>query len=364
MDNTQTQLDPQAVNLTKAIRQSESGGNFQAKGASGEYGAYQYTEPTWNKLASKYGVNSSLKDSTPEQQNEIAYKQIKEWKDSGKNVGQIASMWNAGEGEPDAYTGKFSNGQSSAGTNKEGVKFNVPAYAQSVANAYKTLKGGGQAQADPNNPSGTGEPSYFQDIANIKSPTTTQPNAVQSTLGSNPDDSLYGQLLNNNVTGAIKGVGDFLTGGGAGELGNEIGTGVAGLLAGKNEKYVPLPDTGKALAGASKTVLGAVTTASPGILGELKNPLAAKEIGYNIPMEMSEFSKLGTTEKLNTLGEALKTAEAGDAVKIAKAIKYLNPGASFVKKLIQGGLTIASYKALTSAFGNTVGGLLHKATGL
>lgn len=165
----QPQLDPQVVNLAKAIRQTESGGDFNAKGKSGEYGAYQFTLPTWQKTATKYGVNVPLDKATKEQQNEVAYKQLKEWKDKGYNPGQIASMWNAGEGEPDAYTGKFSNGKPSSGVNKYGVKYDVSAYAKSVANAYQTLKQGGQVNMDPNNPSSisgakTDQPGIFQSI--------------------------------------------------------------------------------------------------------------------------------------------------------------------------------------------------------
>ncbi len=134
--NTNTQLDPDAVNLTKAIRQTESGGNFKASGKSGEYGAYQFTEPTWNATSAKYGVNVHLKDATPEQQNEVAYKQVKEWKDKGNNVGQIASMWNAGEKRPNAYL------ENNVGTNKYGVHYDTPTYAKNVATTYQELKKG------------------------------------------------------------------------------------------------------------------------------------------------------------------------------------------------------------------------------
>lgn len=130
-----TQLDPAVVNLTKAIRQTESGGNFQAKGASGEYGAYQFTPDTWNGKASKYGVNVPLNQATPEQQNEVAYKQIAEWKNQGYNVGQIASMWNAGPGKPNAYL------EGNAGINKYGVSYDTAAYATKVATAYQGFKG-------------------------------------------------------------------------------------------------------------------------------------------------------------------------------------------------------------------------------
>lgn len=153
--STAGSLDPQAVMMAKAIRQTESGGNPTAKGKSGEYGAYQYTPKTWAGDSVAAGINVPLEKATLEQQNQVAYTKIKALKDKGLNIGQVASSWNAGEGESDAYTGKFSNGKPSSGKNNYGVQYDVPAYAKSVATAYQTLKQGGQVQADPQNPSST-----------------------------------------------------------------------------------------------------------------------------------------------------------------------------------------------------------------
>ena len=130
-----TGLDPQVVNLAKAIRQTESNGNFQAQGKSGEYGAYQWTAGTWAADSQKYlGQSIPITDATPEQQNEVAYKKIADWKAAGYNVGQIASMWNAGGGKPNAYlTGN-------SGVNSYGVKYDTSAYAKKVATAYQQFK--------------------------------------------------------------------------------------------------------------------------------------------------------------------------------------------------------------------------------
>lgn len=143
-----TALDPQAVMLAKAIRQTESGGNFTVNGKSGEYGAYQYTQGTWDKDAADAGVQVPLHFATPEQQNQVAYTKIKKLKDAGYNVGQIASIWNSGK--PDAYIDPTYKGK-----NSSGAQYDVPAYAKSVATAYQTLKVGGQVAADPENPSST-----------------------------------------------------------------------------------------------------------------------------------------------------------------------------------------------------------------
>lgn len=137
-----TTLDQGAVTLTKAIRQVESGNNFTQKGGSGEYGAYQFLPSTWDNYSKAAGVNVPLAQATPEQQNQVAYTQVKKWKDAGYNVGQIASMWNAGEGKPNAYV------DGNAGTNSSGVQYDTAAYAKNVATAYQTLKT--QAPIDSN----------------------------------------------------------------------------------------------------------------------------------------------------------------------------------------------------------------------
>lgn len=171
-----TQLDPQIVNLTKAIRQTETGGNFTAKGGSGEYGAYQFTAPTWQNLAGKYlgDANIPLQSATPQQQNEVAYKQVADWKGQGYNIGQIASLWNSGK--PDAYLDP-----NYTGTNKYGVKYDVPAYVKSVATAYQTIKAGGQTNVDPNNPSSIAGTQYGTP--------QTQPNQSGATFPSSASDS-------------------------------------------------------------------------------------------------------------------------------------------------------------------------------
>lgn len=136
------QLDIQVVNLAKAIRKVESGGSFDAKGKSGEIGAYQFMPTTWAGEAPKYGINVPIEQATPAQQNAVAYNRIKEWKDKGYNVTQIASMWNASEGEPNAYKGTFgmSTSTHAMGDLSKGTNFDVPGYAAKVAIEYKKLK--------------------------------------------------------------------------------------------------------------------------------------------------------------------------------------------------------------------------------
>jgi len=136
------QLDPQALNLAKAIRRAETGGHadpYNAKGASGETGAYQFMPDTWKQWAGQYLQNSNA-DYSVENQNKVAYSKVKELKDQGMNPAQIASIWNSGKA--DAYK----NGMK--GVNKLGVQYDVPAYVQKVSQHYNELKGG-QNQINP-----------------------------------------------------------------------------------------------------------------------------------------------------------------------------------------------------------------------
>ena len=133
-----SQLDPQVVNLAKAIRETETRGQadpYTAKGSSGEFGAYQYTKGTWDKDAQQFlGRAVPLEQADKLTQNEVAYKKLESLKKQGYNPGQIASIWNSGKPE---WEGNI-------GVNKHGVKYNVPQYVDSVTKAYQSLKQGEQ----------------------------------------------------------------------------------------------------------------------------------------------------------------------------------------------------------------------------
>ena len=148
------ELDNSVVNLIKAISKVESGGNINAVGASGEGGSYQFLPSTWNESAKKYGINVPLEQATAGQQNAVAYNIVKEWKDKGYNVTQIASMWNAGSGRPNAFKENW------RGVNDKGVAYDTPAYVAKVAQEYVNFKNitpatqstsGKEYVQDPNN---------------------------------------------------------------------------------------------------------------------------------------------------------------------------------------------------------------------
>lgn len=132
-------LDPQVVALAQSIRQNESNNNFNQKGKSGEFGAYQWMPETW-KMHAKDALGNPNAQPTPENQNAVAYATIKKWKDAGLNPAQIAAKWNSGSEV---------GWENKIGTNKMGVAYNVPQYVKKVTDTYQQMKGVEQVPGAP-----------------------------------------------------------------------------------------------------------------------------------------------------------------------------------------------------------------------
>lgn len=118
--------------LVKAWGYNENGGQPDVSnpqtGKTGELKSiFQFEPGTWQEDSQEtFGKSVPL---TPDNETAVAFKMVNKWLGEGYTPEQVFSMINAGPGEPNAYTGKFSNGAPSVGTNqKYGVKFNVPAY--------------------------------------------------------------------------------------------------------------------------------------------------------------------------------------------------------------------------------------------
>lgn len=131
-----TTLDPTIIALASAIKKNETGegDTYNAPvGADGELGAYRWTPDTWKKQSGDF-LGSPTAPMTKENQNKVAYKQIESWKLQGYNPAQIASMWNAGPGMPDAYK------ENHVGTSPGGAHYDTPAYALNVSKDYQMYK--------------------------------------------------------------------------------------------------------------------------------------------------------------------------------------------------------------------------------
>lgn len=127
---TNDSVSADASQIAAAIRQIESSGNYNAKGASGEFGAYQFMPNTWSQWSKEYLVatqgsaNRSLAP-TPENQDAVATFKVEQLLNQGYTPTQIASIWNSGS--PDS-TGKV-------GVNSKGVAYNTPEYVKRFTNA-------------------------------------------------------------------------------------------------------------------------------------------------------------------------------------------------------------------------------------
>lgn len=170
-------MDQDVINLAKAIRQKESGNRavIPAEGSKlGGASRYQYTHNTWKETARKYLGDPNAPLSL-QNENKATYLKIKDWKDKGYNPAQIASMWNAGEGRPNAYQ------ENHKGVNKYGVAYDTPKYVESVYNEYQKIKGGSQRQpAQPIQPTVAEQRQTLQAQGQ---PVARNPERVEPTFG-------------------------------------------------------------------------------------------------------------------------------------------------------------------------------------
>lgn len=231
--NPETQtLDQDAVNLSKAIRQVETG-NRPVAGATGEVASrYQFLPGTWKRYA-KEVLGDENAPINLENENKVAYTKIKAWKDQGYNPGQIASMWNAGEGRPDAYKQNWRK------TDENGkVLFDTPAYAEKVATEYHKFKNENQQQTfNPkpfSNPTGAVNPGAV-DYSGMMPKTPTTPESGSEGLGSQLIGRTkdLGEAVQKGVAGEINPLSSVLQVGGAigGAVGDVVNAGL-GLIPG------------------------------------------------------------------------------------------------------------------------------------
>ena len=108
-----------AERIAAAIKKVESNGRYNARGASGERGAYQFMPSTWSGWAKKY-LGDANAPMTQKNQDAVAIAKISDWQKQGYTPEQIALMWNGGEPKR------------KAGINSFGVRYDSGAYADRV----------------------------------------------------------------------------------------------------------------------------------------------------------------------------------------------------------------------------------------
>lgn len=209
-------MDSGAVNLARAIRKQESGGDYTKYGDSGSsYGAYQWNnQPNGKSVALKKGelpsnfknwateVGLDPNDFSPKNQDMVAYRKIKSLKDAGNNVVDIASIWNGGDAkrqDPNYVT------PSGLPSQKKGV-YDVPAYAKAVNDNYQALKD--KSQGMPNIQPQKGEGFLSSILSSVTDPISQLGGSVMSGINTLTGGALQQNApvtaldtTNHNVTG-------------------------------------------------------------------------------------------------------------------------------------------------------------------
>lgn len=207
-------LDPDAVRLAQAIRQGESNNNpnpapTRITQTEGSVGGFQFIPATFKTYGDRYlqgkDLNGNKLDiNNPEHQNLVAYSYIKDKKDQGYGVDQIALSWNHGEGNI-----KKDYNQIEPWKNTYGNTADPRGYVNKIVNNYTQLKNQNNNQQSPqdntNNPQETGLASQLKgratDIMNVL------------------DNTASGKI--NPISGVLQGVGAL-----AGGLGDVVGNAV------------------------------------------------------------------------------------------------------------------------------------------
>lgn len=332
-----TGIDPTIKALASTIGQLETGAPspdaYTKKGASGEYGRFQFMPDTYKALAKKY-LGDPNAAPTIENQNKLVYSAIQDDKKAGLTPAQIMSKWNSGN--PNAYK------QNHRGVNAQGVAYDTPAYVLKGSQIYQQMKAQSPlAQAGVQSPQ-LGQPNTF--LGDVGNTLSNAGNRLSTAIGQtaqgqiNPLSGLIqsagaiaggvGELTNNVLEHAPLGIGtvykglEGLIGKGVGAAANtQIGKGLISNYQGFAKEHPELAgdiSSGVDIASAIPLLKGlgiAKTAATGGIKSVLKGSVekaAAEALGADVP-KLSEV-KAGIKKGLITQGKNGPTL-APDAAK-------------------------------------------------
>jgi len=298
--NPQTeQTDAQALHLAHSIALQESSKDgktpdYNAVGDAGtSHGAYQWQPGNFEAAAKKYGLNPS--DFSPENQDKVAYKQVKEYKDRGYQPAEIASLWNSGSPH------NYENHSGTTTINGKQIHYDTPKYVQGVKSYYTQLNGGQTSQPQQSqgyNPKPFSQPDNSganQFLIDTSGQNTTPAPATDPSQGSSFMDKLQSRSddANNALKGTFSGQVDPVSGllqtaGAAGGALTDVATPIIGGVN-KAADFLTGGYLGK-LEGAAGDVIGqGVKTAANTDFGkttmagvnayEQEHPTLTKDIG-------------------------------------------------------------------------------------
>lgn len=305
-------IDQQALDLTHAIALQESGQdgtpNYNAVGDAGtSKGAYQWQPGNFEAAAKSAGLDPN--DFSPENQDKVAYSEVKAYKDKGYDPGQIASLWNSGSPN---------NWQNHTGTttiNGKTVSYDTPAYVKGVQKYYQQITGSqGDSQSDT---------SGYQTQAALP-PQDTQPKSQQ-------DPGLLSDL-SGDISTAASGAGTAISQAASGQINplsgllQSAGAVAGGITSGANDLLTHIPGVGGVIKGGEN------------LLGQGIQSAANTDVGQQV---------VGAGENFAQAHPEL-AGDIGAAANIAGVVPVFE-GAGLAKDAISGALTGAGKDALVDA---------------
>lgn len=303
------ELNTNAQILTNAIRSQEGGDNYSAPGDGGNsWGAYQFGKGAWEKAASLAGIKSPWGKASPTEQNQAADTQIKQWLSEGKTPPQVASMWNAGPGEPNAYTGTF---QRDGSPSTVPGKFDVPGYTKRVLNSASALWKAKNADENFGQAAGQAVGTVGNQIGQAASHVgkAVGPAGLAATAGVGAIGAMAAPEV--GAGGLLEEIGSGIEGA-AGGVGNAIKTGLSdiglgGLLGGSKSpstdtptpSATPSPSAGVLTAAENAPLPQAETKKAP-VYGTLQSMLGSMVGGKQVMQEAENRGVDPIAEMVNT----------------------------------------------------------------
>lgn len=403
-------FDPTVAGLAKKIKGLEGGDYQNRSGDSGSSaGAYQWNNDNkplrpgelpshWKNAAAQY-----LKDPnapmTPENQNYIAYQQIKAYKEQGRTPTEIDALWNSAK--KDSTTGtyvhvskereaKFTGAQTD---NSSGAKF--PFKSQADAQKDQTSGSSGDTTQNITANLGAAEQQKFGPIAGSAlgvAASFTPGSKLAEGLGyalsnaaGTQDDFIKTQDDNRDIqTQLLQKIKENKT---QGKDTSRLESALTSLTSELNQEGDQASNVGtggitnKEVLKSSASLASLPALAYGGGLigdilkggGEIQKPLIQSILreGSNLLPEEATNTLVKQTAKeiLEDKLKNLTVKESGGKVEqsILKALSELEPqlaqkGSGILPKLAKGGFNLAKNAVLTKVLGDTIGSAVHKIT--
>lgn len=231
MPPTNSQVDPTALALSRAIRATEGGDYTNTSGDAGtSAGAYQWNNgkiplqkgqvpANFKSAAQQFGLDPN--DFSPTNQDHVAYMQIKHDLDSGLSQSSVSAKWNSG------LTHGWEDHKGTTTINGKTISYDTPAYVAKVQHYYQNSAALPDNKGYNPHPFSTAAPGQFNFSGTAPAPETSPDNtSLGGQLTGRANDLSH--AISDTTTGKINPVSGLLQGAGAlaGGVGDVVNKGL------------------------------------------------------------------------------------------------------------------------------------------